>query len=174
MSHKPGTSTKAAEDAAAKVAKARDDRGTPETLDKARYDVVQGLAVRGRLNRHEIAAVGEIQRIDAALGRCIFPYRELDVSIRGNGCSYRAPVNYLDRMSDDEISIYEKHYMPWKSAMGKVQYLGCPVNVLTVVIAVVWDNLKLGETESRFNMKKRTAMGILKFGLGEYAKMAGL
>ena len=165
---------KAAQAAHDTVQAREDDRGTPETRLKARYDVVQALAARRRLTKPEMAAVGEIQRIDEALGRCIFPAREMDAAIRGNGGSYRAPISYLDRMSDDEILIYEKHYMPWKSAMAKVQYLGCPVNVLTVCIAIVWDNLGLEAVEARFNMKSRTALGILKFGLGEYARVAGL
>ena len=151
------------------------ERGpTPETRAKAVPNVTDSLARRGRLTAVEVEAAAAIERMHAALGRCMFPARELDVSLRGTGSKRSAPVSWLDRLSEREIRVWKRVYMPWAKAMGGVQYIGCPVNVLAVVTAIVQDNDNLGQCEKRFGMKMRSALGILRYGLRRYAVVAGL
>ena len=156
------------------------------TKAKATPNVTMSLARRGRLTAVEVEAGAAIERGHASLGRCMFPAAQLDASLRGTGSKTSAPVNWLDRLSERELRTWKKNYMPWASAMKRVstaeifprrktsKVSWIYHNVLAVVTAIVQDNLTLKQCESRFRMEERTALGVLRFGLRQYAKGAGI
>ena len=177
--HKRNTTAKssqqptAAQAAATVIAQRIEDAGTPETLAKARRDVVQHLAVTGKLNDWEIRAANEIERVHAALGASMFPARELDISLRGNGGQF-APVNWLDRMKASDYRIWLDRYLPWCKAMASVRMITSPrVNILAVVVSVVVDNWGLRQCETFHHLRHGEAMRSLKAGLTSYARVAG-
>lgn len=152
---------------------------TPETRRKVRSDVMIGLMTGGYIQREHLMAAEEILGIYEALGRGLTP-GAVDYGPRVGGGSFRDP---LDRMTNAELGIWQKGYLPWIHEM-----LGDPIThttatritvyhcALGMVMAAVVDNRRVQDIEQQCGLPRKKGYGqhIIRLALDRYAYIRGL
>jgi hypothetical protein len=146
---------------------------TPETARKLRRDMIGVLLIRGRLTPEQARAAEEIRTVQEAVGRGMFRTSRLDP-----GASFQrkggAPRDFLDRMTEDEHHLWQRHYLPWTRELALDIAAGIPgTRWLELVTAIVIDNTGLREIEQRYGLRHGRALSYLAAGLDRYNAIAG-
>ncbi len=141
---------------------------TPQTVRKLRTDTVLRHVRRGRLTPFHMDAALEIRSVHEAVGRGMFPTSQLmafgEAKKAGPGGR-----DFMARMADRERYVWEHHYLPWCAALGARKTRGPdPVSWLTVVTAIIVDNITLREAEARFGLSRGDGLTLLRAGLDCY------
>ena len=141
---------------------------TAETLAKLRHDVVGRLVARGRLHRVHADAAEEIRTVAEAVGRGMCPTAQ-PTAWTGRSSGYRAPRDFLDRMSPEERRLWQFRYLPWKRELTQSCDAALPGGRwLDLVLDIVVENSGLRRTERRHGLRHGTALGYLAAGLERY------
>lgn len=146
---------------------------TPETARKLRRDMIGVLLIRRRLTPEQARAAEEIRHVQEAVGRGMFRTSRMD-----RGASFQrkggAPRDFLDRMTEEEHHLWQRHYLPWTRDLALDIASGIPgTRWLELVTAIVIDNAGLREIEQRYALRHGRALSYLAAGLDRYNEIAG-
>ena len=148
------------------------DHGTPETARKLRRDVVEELGAARRLGHDEMSAARDIRLVWDALGRSMFPSRELDRAL-ASGPGYSGAIHPEERMTGPEARAWRQRYLPWVGMLGQVRPVRGGPTAAQLAIAMVVDNWTPRQAEDEFGMRHGTAVRWLRAALHGYAVQAG-
>ena len=147
---------------------------TPQTVSQLTDDVIGRLLRQGRLHLHHAMAAEEIRSVMEAVGRGMFPSAQLGWWA-GRPVRRRLPSDFLDRMSDEERHMWERHYLPWTHELAVEIAAGLRgTRWLQLVLDVVIDNMGLRTVEDRYRIRHGRAFAYLVQALEKYARGAGL
>ncbi|MEE8332749.1 MAG: hypothetical protein V3R85_02790 [Alphaproteobacteria bacterium] len=139
-------------------------------MARLRHDVVARLLATGRLLPSDADAVEEIRTVHEAVGRGMFPTAQ-PVSTTGRRPRGALATDFLDRMSEHERFMWQRHYLPWTRALELEIAAGLKgTRWLQLVIDIVVDNATPREVEARYRLRHGRGIEYLRRGLEIYLR----
>lgn len=146
---------------------------TRQTAARLRADLIARLFRERRIGLAHARAADEIRTVSEAVGRSLMSFLSPDLMSLDGG-RHRAGIDFLDRMTERERRLWQRHYLPWTQRMLGASGELAGVRHLRLVIDAVVENRSLRDIESEYRLAHGRAFALVHAGLELYARGARL